>query len=129
MRDRRLGYRIPLDLMLTAYVHDRPVRALVLDVSDTGLRIEVVAPRSPAAGTVVQLELALPGVEDTIWASATVCYEHPEQLASGLGVRFIAMAATHARALRDYCVQARHRQLAGMLSKIVGGRSPQLQPA
>jgi len=128
MRDRRLGYRIPLDLMLTAYVHDRPVRALVLDVSDTGLRIEVVSPRSPAAGTVVQLELALPGVEETIWASATVCYERPDDLASGLGVRFIAMAQVHARALRDFCVETRHRQLAGMLARITGG-SRTLQPA
>ncbi len=129
MRDRRLGYRIPLDLMLTAYVHDKPVRALVLDVSDTGLRIEVVAARAPAPGTIVQLELALPNVEQTIWASATVCYERNDDLASGLGVRFLAMAGLHARALRDFCVESRHRQLGSLLAKIVGTRSPQLVPA
>lgn len=129
MRDRRLGYRIPLDLMLTAYVHDRPLRAMVLDVSDTGLRIDVVAERAPPAGTVVQIEIALPGGGDPIWASATVCYQRPDDLASGLGVRFVAMANVHARALRDFCVETRHRQLGGLLARIIGGRSPQLQPA
>lgn len=118
MRDRRLGYRIPLDLMLTAYVRDRPLRALVLDVSDTGLRVDVVSHRAPAPGETVAIELALPGVDEPIWAAGVVCYQQPDDLAAGLGVRFTAMPARDARALRDFCVESRHRRLGTLLARI-----------
>jgi len=129
MRDRRLGYRIPLDLMLTAYVNDRPLRALVLDLSDTGLRIEVVGHRAPAAGTQVALEIGLPGVDETLWVSGTVQYRRPDDLAAGLGIRFVAMANRHARLLRDFCVGARHRQLGTLLARISRAPAPQFVPA
>ncbi len=119
MRDRRLGFRIPLDLMLTAYVNDRPLRALVFDLSDTGLRIEVVSERAPPAGASVALEIALPGRVDSIWASGTVCYQRPDDIASGLGIRFVAMAACHARMIRDFCVESRHRRLGALLARVV----------
>ena len=118
MRDRRLGYRIPLDRMLTLFVNDRPLRALVLDVSDTGLRIDVVAGRAPAAGTTVQLELPIPDGGEPIWASATVRYQRPDDLASGLGVRLVALATCDARRLRDFCIQARHRKLGALLARV-----------
>lgn len=129
MRDRRLGYRIPLDLMLTAYVNDRPLRALVFDLSDTGLRIDVVSDRAPAAGTTVALELSLPGRDDSIWASGTVCYQRPDDLASGLGIRFVAMASIHARAIRDFCVESRHRQLGALLARVIRPATSGLRPA
>lgn len=118
MRDRRLGHRIPLDRMLTLYAHDRPLRALVLDLSDAGLRLDVVPQRAPAAGTVVALELELPGAPEPIWAAGVVCYQRPGDLASGLGIRFTAMATRDARALRDFCVESRHRQLGALLARI-----------
>ncbi len=118
MRDRRLGFRIPLDLMVSVFVHDRPLRGLVLDVSDSGIRIDVVAGRAPAAGTPVQIELGLPGVDDTLWIAGTVQYQRGADLASGLGVRFVAMASRHARALRDWCVEHRHRQLGTLLARL-----------
>lgn len=119
MRDRRLGYRIPLDLMVTAFVNDRPLRGLVLDLSDSGIRLEVVTGRAPKAGTPVQLEIELPGTDDSLWISGTVQYQRAADLASGLGVRFVAMATPHARALRDFCVQRRHRQLGTLLARLV----------
>jgi hypothetical protein len=118
VRDRRLGYRIPLDLMVTAYVNERPLRGLVLDLSDSGIRVEVVSGRAPAPGTPVQLEIALPGSDDPLWVSGAVQYQRAADLASGLGVRFVAMANVHARALRDWCVQARHRQLGSLLARL-----------
>jgi hypothetical protein len=129
MRDRRLGYRIPLDLMLTAYVNDRPLRALVLDLSDTGLRIEVVGNRAPAAGTMLAIEIGLPGVDETLWVSGTVQYQRPDDIASGLGVRFVAMANRHARLLRDFCIGARHRQLGALLARVARPPVAHLVPA
>ena len=117
-RDRRLGFRISLDLMMSAFVNDRPLRALVHDVSDTGLRVDVVSGRAPAPGTPIALELTLPGAPESIWALGEVCYQRPDELAAGLGIRFVAMPAAHGRLLRDFCVEARRHQLAALLARI-----------
>jgi c-di-GMP-binding flagellar brake protein YcgR len=118
MRDRRLGYRIQLPLMLTSYVRDRPVRVLCSDLSDTGIGLSAVAALAPAPGTIVGLEIALPGVDDDLWAAGEVCHRVAGDLASGLGVRFTAMARSHARTLRDFCIESRRGHLADLLTRI-----------
>jgi c-di-GMP-binding flagellar brake protein YcgR len=118
MRDRRLGYRIQLPLMLTSYVRDRPVRVLCADLSDTGIGLSAVSGLAPKPGTILGLELALPGVDDDLWAAGEVCHLVEGDLASGLGVRFTAMARAHARTLRDFCIESRRGHLAGLLTRI-----------
>jgi c-di-GMP-binding flagellar brake protein YcgR len=118
MRDRRLGYRIQLPLMLTSYVRDRPVRVLCSDLSDTGIGLSAVSALAPAPGTIVGLALALPGVDDDLWAAGEVCHRAPGDLAAGLGVRFTAMARAHARTLRDFCIESRRGHLADLLTRI-----------
>ena len=120
MRDRRLGYRIPFSTLMTSYVNDRPMRALAEDISDTGMRLHAVTPLAPVAGTRMALELVLPGQDDTIWATAEVCYRKGDDLAAGLGVRFVAMAQLHARLLREYCIESRRTHLGGLLGRIRG---------
>jgi c-di-GMP-binding flagellar brake protein YcgR len=120
MRDRRLGYRIPFSTMLTSFIRDRPVRAMVEDLSDTGVRLCAVSSRAPAPGTMMAIEIELPGQPDTIWAKGEVCYRKGDDIASGIGVRFIAMAQMHARQLRDYCIESRRDQLGGLLARIRG---------
>jgi c-di-GMP-binding flagellar brake protein YcgR len=123
MRDRRLGYRIQLPLMLTSYVRERPVKVLCSDLSDTGIGLAAVAGLAPAPGAIVGLEIALPGLDDDLWAAGEVCYRGAERhndLATGLGVRFTAMARAHARMLRDFCIESRRGHLASMLGRIRG---------
>jgi c-di-GMP-binding flagellar brake protein YcgR len=122
MRDRRLGYRIQMPLMLTSYVRDRPVRVLCSDLSDTGIGLAAVSGLAPVPGSIVGLELALPGVGDDLWAAGEVCYRSgaAHDLATGLGVRFTAMARAHARMLRDFCIESRRGHLASMLGRIRG---------
>jgi c-di-GMP-binding flagellar brake protein YcgR len=120
MRERRLGVRVPLEVMMTSYVRDRPVRALTYDVSDTGVGLSAVSVLAPRPGTTVSLELELPGVAESIWAKGEVCYQATGSIATGLGVRFVAMATAHARLLRDYCLEARRAHLGGLLSRIRG---------
>ena len=117
-RDRRLGYRIPFQGLLTSFIRDRPVRALAADLSDSGIRLHTTRALAPAPGTPVVLELALPGTDDTIWCAGEVCYREPDELASGLGVRFVTMARLHARLLRDYCLESRRSHLGGLLARI-----------
>jgi c-di-GMP-binding flagellar brake protein YcgR len=118
MRDRRLGYRIQLPLMLTSYVRDRPMRVLCSDLSDSGIGLSAVAAMAPRPGTIVGLELALPGVGDDLWAAGQVCHRVEGDLASGLGIRFTAMARVHARMLRDFCIESRRGQLGDLLNRI-----------
>ena len=118
MQDRRLGFRIPFDTMVTSYVHDRPVRGLATNLSDTGMSLSAISMLAPPPGLIVGLELDVPGLDDSIWASAQVCYRKDDRMASGLGVRFIAMARSHARMIREFCIEMRRKNLGSLLARI-----------
>jgi c-di-GMP-binding flagellar brake protein YcgR len=119
-RDRRLGYRIPLEAMFTVLANERPLRALSADLSDAGVGLHTVAGAAPVPGTVVGGELELPGTGDALWARGEVCYQRPGDIAAGLGVRFTAMARLHARLLRDFVVESRRSHLGSLLGRIRG---------
>jgi c-di-GMP-binding flagellar brake protein YcgR len=118
VQDRRLGYRIPFESMVTSYVHDRPVRGLSSNLSDTGMSISAISMLAPPPGLVVGLEIDLPGMSESIWASGQICYRKDDHMASGLGVRFLAMARSQARMIRDFCVEARRKNLGSLLARI-----------
>jgi hypothetical protein len=127
--------------MATSYVHDRPVRGLVTNLSSGGLSMSAIAMLAPPPGLVVGVELEVPGVAESIWASARVCYrsddrgrsakrgaaprppgprESPwvDELASGLGMRFVAMARAHAQLIRELCIDLRRKSLGTLLARI-----------
>lgn len=118
MQDRRLGFRIPFDTMVTSYVHDRPVRGMAMNLSDTGMSLSAISMLAPPPGLVVGLELEVPGMDESIWASARVCYRKDDRIASGLGVRFVAMARSHARIIREFCIEMRRKNLGSLLARI-----------
>jgi len=121
VQDRRLGFRIPFEAMVTSYVHDRPVRGLAANLSDSGMSLSAVSMLAPPPGMLVGLELELPGIDDSIWALGRIAYRKDDQLASGLGVRFVEMARSQARVLRDFCVDMRRRHLGSLLTRIRAG--------
>ncbi|MBA2541645.1 MAG: PilZ domain-containing protein [Deltaproteobacteria bacterium] len=104
--------------MVTSYVHDRPVRGIAGNLSDTGISLSALSLLAPPPGLVVGLEIELPGVEDSIWASGQICYRKDDHLASGLGVRFLAMARSQARVVRDFCIELRRKNLGTILARI-----------
>lgn len=118
MQDRRLGFRIPFESMVTSYVHDRPVRALAANLSDSGIHMSSISMLAPPPGLVVGLEIDLPGTSESIWAAGRICYRDDDSLASGLGVRFLAMAGSQARIVRDFCIEARRKHLGSLLARI-----------
>ena len=121
MHDRRLGFRIPFEAMVTSYVRDRPVRGLAANLSDAGMSMSAISMLAPPPGMLVGLELELPGAPDSIWALGQICYRKDDQLASGLGVRFVEMARSQARLLRDFCIDMRRRHLGSILARIRSG--------
>jgi hypothetical protein len=116
--ERRLGYRIPFEAMVTSYVHDRPIRALASNLSDSGINMSSISLLAPPPGLVVGLELDLPGTSESIWASGQICYRTDDRLASGLGVKFLAMAKSQARLVRDFCIEMRRAHLGSILARI-----------
>lgn len=118
MNDRRLGYRIPFESMVTSYVHDRPIRALSSNLSDSGINMSSIVMLAPPPGMVVGLEIDLPGAGESVWASGQICYRQDDQLASGLGVKFLAMARSQARMIRDFCIEMRRAHLGSILARI-----------
>lgn len=118
VHERRLGYRIPFESMVTSYVHDRPIRGLATNLSDSGLQMSAISMVAPPPGLVVGLEIDLPGTSDSIWAAGRVCYRKDDRIASGLGVRFVAMAKSQARMIRDFCIEMRRHNLGSILARI-----------
>jgi c-di-GMP-binding flagellar brake protein YcgR len=118
VQERRLTFRIPFEAMVTSYVRDRPVRGLTANLSDSGVSLSAISMLAPAPGLVVGVELELPGMADSIWASGQICYRTEDRMASGLGVRFLAMARSHARAIRDFCIEMRRKNLGALLARI-----------
>ncbi|MDB4957213.1 MAG: type pilus assembly PilZ [Myxococcales bacterium] len=118
MHERRLGFRIPFETMVTSYVHDRPIRGLAWNLSDSGINMSAISMLAPPPGLVVGLEIDLPGTNESIWASGRICYRKDDRMASGLGVRFVAMAKSQARTVRDFCIEMRRKNLGALLARI-----------
>ena len=101
---RRLGPRIPMDALCTE-LHGGALRhALVVDLSEDGLRIErpFGGPRTPQ----LQLELEMPGVDEIGWAAAEVCFDEVRRAGASIvrtsGLRLVSAALRHRRILREY---------------------------
>jgi hypothetical protein len=116
--ERRLGARIPLEIFMNEYLHDRPHRALTVNISETGVYVHKVASSFNRRNRVVGLEFALPGVPELIWARGEICYDTFDDHLHGQGIRFTGMPRTYARLLRDYCIEKRREQLAQLLDRI-----------
>lgn len=103
-------------MFLNQYVGDRRFRVLAANLSETGVYLNRV--NSPAQTPVFGLELALPGVSETIWARGEVRRDHPDAVVSGAGIQLTGLARRHARLLRDWCIEARRLQLSELLENI-----------
>jgi len=116
--DRRLGNRIPLELLMNEYMQDRPYRALSVNISESGLYVNKVVGSLARRSRVVGLEFELPGTSEVIWARGEVCYDTIDDCFHGQGIRFTGMPKVHQRLIRDYCVEKRRAQLSGLLDRI-----------
>lgn len=121
-RDRRLGFRVPLQIFLNKYVKDRPFRALTSNLSETGIYLQIVKtpwmPELPESSVPIGLEFELPGTGEIIWARGEVCYGSADDMVQGAGIRFTAMPTVHARLIRDFCVESRRAHLGSLLERI-----------
>ena len=117
-RDRRAGFRIPLDIMLTEYQGERAHRALSVNLSETGLYVNKVLTPLHRDSSVVGLEFQLPGTGEVIWARGEICHDDLDPYVHGQGIRFTGMPKRYARMIRDYCIEKRRTQLDGLLDRV-----------
>jgi c-di-GMP-binding flagellar brake protein YcgR len=116
--DRRYGNRIPMELMMNEYVHDRPYRALSVNISETGVYVNKVVGTLARRTRVVGLEFELPGTAELIWARGEICYDTLDDCFHGQGIRFTGIPKIHQRLIRDYCIEKRRAQLSALLERI-----------
>jgi hypothetical protein len=135
--ERRDLDRIPLEIFLNEYVSDRLHRAVTTNISPTGIYVHRVFSAGlkrlqfGRENRYVQLEFALPGTSDTIWARGEVRYDElglasgdgrsdTEAMAHGTGIQFVAIARGHVRLLRDYVEEELEQRRRAQLQKILG---------
>lgn len=121
--ERRVGTRIPLEIFMNEYLHDRPHRALTVNISESGVYVNKVATLFNRRTRVVGLEFELPGTGDIIWARGEIRYDTFDDHVHGQGIRFTGMPRAYARLLRDYCIERRRLDLSRLLERIRRTRS------
>ena len=108
---RRFGPRIPVESLCTELTGGAIRHALVVDVSEDGLRIE--RPFGGPRTRRLQLELEIPGVDEIGWAAADVCFDEVRRAGSGIvrtsGLRLVTAAERHRRILREYVNDCWHQ--------------------
>jgi len=124
-QDRREQIRLPVEICVQQYLADGTSLGLTRDLSERGLYLTAPRMKDDLAmyGAPLQLEFALPGTGETIWARGHVCYESPDGELKGLGIRLTDMAERHARSLSRYVESVRKARLHNLLLRV---QRPQL---
>jgi len=91
-----------VELFLNQYIRDRRFRVLARDLSPTGLRVQKLVERRMPLSRIVSLELALPGIDEVIWASAEPRFDTVDDDFQVSGLTFVHMAGKHERLLHEF---------------------------
>jgi hypothetical protein len=116
--ERRSDPRIRVEIFLNQYIRDQPFRALALNLSPTGLRVQKLSqsggiPRS----RVLSVELELPGTGEVLWARAESRFDSLDEDFHTSGLTFTGMARKHEKLLRDFVVEKWLKRRSGPLFK------------
>lgn len=117
-----------MDGFCTEIVDGRERYAVVVDVSEAGVRLERPWMGGPTP-RLVQLEFEVPGVDEIIWARGEICFDQVRRASTGgllrtSGVRLAAAAPRDLRLLREYVFdQRRAREAAEAVTYLLGATS------
>jgi c-di-GMP-binding flagellar brake protein YcgR len=105
--NRRRAQRSPIGFYVDQYVEDEAFRCFTSNLSVGGVYMERVASSLHRRRNIVQMEMTLPGCNESIWTSGNVIYDRVGGLFHGTAVRFLAMAGKHERLLHDFLFEQR----------------------
>lgn len=131
--NRRVDDRLPLSIFLNQYIEERLQRVVTSNLSPTGMHVHRVHnPRVPQAPfsrehRFVQVELALPGTGEVIWARGEVRHDElvlssdgmSAPLVHGTGILLRDMARGHRRLLMDWLDEERRGRRADDLGRAI----------
>jgi len=101
-RERRGAHRVPVSIYVSQVVGDELHRCFSTSLSMSGLYMERMTGAFGRRSRIVQVEIPLPGENDSLWAKGVVVYDCIDPLFHGTAVRFAAMADGHRRLLLDW---------------------------
>jgi hypothetical protein len=86
---------------------------LIVDLSPEGLRLERPL-KGRTESRIVQLEFAMPEVDEIVWAQGEICFDKLRPGATGplrsTGIRVLSAAGRHLRMLRDWAMASNERR-------------------
>lgn len=130
--ERRVDLRLPVEICVHQYVSEVKYLGLTRDLSERGIHLSRFRPpgeHTSWLGRELQLEFALPGTGEVVWAAGEVCHNYLDGMTHGLGIQLRAMADRHATALRKYVEQVRKARLQNLLLQVQRNRRPSLPGA
>src|SRR5436190_5488913 len=91
----RASTRVSVEKLASEVVGNKEMLGLVVDLSAGGLRLERSS-LARRASPIVQLEFAIPELDEIVWAKGEVCFDrlHANMIRS-TGIRIIAAANRH----------------------------------
>lgn len=104
-QERRRTDRIPVGFYVRQMVDGDPYRCFTTNLSTRGIFVERVLSPMERRSNVVQIEVPLPGLDDTLWTRGEVVYDRFETLFHGTAIRFTGMANKHRRLLRSWLAE------------------------
>jgi c-di-GMP-binding flagellar brake protein YcgR len=100
--DRRYTPRVRVELFLNQYIRDRPLRALAINVSATGILLRRLVERHVPRSRIVSVEFEIPGTDEVVWASAEPRFDTLDEDFQQSGLTFVNMARKHEKLLREF---------------------------
>ena len=105
-RERRRTERQPVGFYIQLFLDEEQHRYFATDLSTDGLYMERPIGPMQRGSDAMRLEIQLPDVPETIWATGEIVRDHIDSLFHGSGVRFTAMTRAHEVALRTWLQEA-----------------------
>ena len=93
---------VPVALYAEVVADDEVLPVFVTSIGEHGLALDSLAILANRRSDQLQLRLALPGEPDPLWIAAQVVRDEPGLFFNDVGLRFLAMANAHWRALRRW---------------------------
>jgi hypothetical protein len=109
--NRRRTPRVPCGLFVNEIAEFGLTPCQATNVSEGGLYLRRLGGGVLLEGETVQLEFALPGEAESVWASGRVVEQVDEQTNGGAAIEFVSLTWADRLRLRRYVSRVRHRQL------------------
>jgi hypothetical protein len=93
---------VPVALYADLVSDAEPLPVFVTSMSEQGMTLDSPAMNAGLPKQRLQVQLVLPGEAETLWIGAEIVRDHHGLLFDEIGVRFLAMANAHWRALRRW---------------------------